>query len=91
MSSNDKRASVTTVLAVRPDCMGMAPRVFGPHFISSRIVNGRGYVLVNGAIGPMQFIDDSDDELLVETMTFPTMDEAKAWIDDDAAKRERPS
>jgi hypothetical protein len=78
-----------TVVAVAPECVSMAPRFYGPALLSSRVEEGRGYVLVRGAMRPTTY--DDGDEVIVETKSFATMDDANAWIAADVAARRRPS
>jgi hypothetical protein len=79
-----------SVIAVAPECVSMAPRFYGPALLSARVEEGRGYVLVRGAMKePMTF--DDDGELILEAKTFATVEEATAWIAADVAARRRPA
>jgi hypothetical protein len=81
---------MTTVLAVAPTFLPFVQTMFGNTVVCSRVVDGRGYVLIRGGVGPMEFIDPIDSELLLEVHSFATADAADAWIATDAEQRRRP-
>ena len=80
----------TTVLAVPAQFIAMTSRLVGD-VVSSRVVNGRGYLFVRGDVGQaLAFVDPFDDELLLEAHTFLTSEAADAWIAADVAQRGSP-
>jgi hypothetical protein len=82
---------MTTVLAVAPAFTRFAQTMLGDSFISSRIVGGRGYVLIRGVVGSQEYIDPTDNELLIEVHSFASTDAADAWIASDVEQRRRVS
>ena len=80
---------MTTVLATDPATISMAERFFGKFLLEAKVIEGRGYVVINGEVPNRMF--DFDDEVIVEVRCFYTRRLANAWIERDVAARRRPS
>lgn len=79
---------MTSVLATDPVVVSMAPTFFGSALLETKVIHGRGYVIINGEIPNRTF--DFGGEVVVEVRCFETLRMANAWIDRDVAARQRP-
>jgi hypothetical protein len=80
---------MTTVLATDAGVVGMAAAFFRTALLDTRVIDGRGYVIINGDIPNRTF--DCGGEVVVEVRCFETRRMADRWIDRDVAARRRPS
>jgi hypothetical protein len=68
----------------------MAPRFFGRAYITTEVLEGRGYVFVAGSAGNRVFYD-IDGSALTEMRAFESFEAALAWAKADAEMRRRAS